>query len=217
MYRFNAVFRVLLPDSPEPQRDLAALGLPAHFARWIDVPGFDLQAPVNDAAFQRAFAHVGYRRLALFYAARPARLWRMLDRGAAEAFEMRPEGVGNFAHETGAPPFALSGSVSAWSNAKARFLPPRVGFLALYFLGSIAAAIQLRRKTTSAATRRIAEIWIALVLIGAFQFAVASMITGATSRRSFFLFNAVFDVTLAALLVRIFDLRRQRVPATDRR
>jgi hypothetical protein len=216
IYRFNAVFRVLLPDSPEPRRDLAALGLPPHLARWIDVPAFSPQAPVNDAAFQRAFDHVGYGRLALFYASRPARLWKQLDRGASEAFEMRPDGVGNFAEETGAPPFAVSGSFSAWSRAKARFLPPRAGFLALYFLGSVCAGIQLRRKATSAGTRRVAEIWIALVLIASFQFAVASMITGATSRRSFFFFNAVFDVTLIALVVRIFDLRRRRAPTTDR-
>jgi hypothetical protein len=216
MYHFNAVFRVLLPDSPEPHRDLAALGLPAHFARWIDVPGFSPQAPVNDAAFLRAFDHVGYGRLALFYAERPARLWKQLDRAAAEAFEMRPDGVGNFAEETGAPPFAVSGSFSAWSRAKARFLPGRVGFLALYFLGSLAAAIHLRGKATRTATRRIAEIWLALVFIAAFQFAVASVVTGATSRRSFFFFNAVFDVTLIVLLVRISDLRRDRAPATER-
>jgi hypothetical protein len=216
IYRFNAVFRVLLPNSPEPHRDLAALGLPPHFARWIDVPGFSAQAPVNDAAFQRDFAHVGYGTLAVFYAARPARLWRLLDRGAAEAFEMRPSGFGNFAQETGAPPFAVSGSYSAWSRAKAKFLPQRVGFFALYLVGSIAAAIHLRRRATSAASRRVAEIWIALVLIASFQFAVASMITGATSRRSFFFFNAVFDVTLIALMVRISDLRRDAAPATDR-
>jgi hypothetical protein len=215
IYRFNAVFRVLLPDSAEPQRDLAALGLPPQFARWIDLPGFSAQAPVNDTAFQRDFGHVGYRRLALFYAARPARVWKLLDRGASEAFEMRPDGAGNFAQETGAPPFAVSGSFSAWSRAKAKFLPRQVEFVALYLLGSLAAAIHLRGKATSNVTRRAAEVWIAFVLIAAFQFGVASVMTGATSRRSFFFFNAVFDVTLIALLVRISDLRRDRAPATD--
>jgi len=216
IYQFSAVFRTLLPDSPEPQRDLAALGLPPQFARWIDVPGFSPQAPVNDPAFQRAFAHVGYGRLALFYAARPARLWRALDRGAAEAFEMRPDGVGNFAQATGAPPFAVSGSFSAWSRAKAKLLPGRVGFLALYFLGSLAAAIHLRRNAAGAAIRGVAEIWIALLFIAAFQFAVACVMTGATSRRSFFFFNAAFDVTLIALAVRISALRPPLAPAAGR-
>ena len=126
---------------------------------------------------------------------------------------MRPDGVGNFAEETGAPPFAVSGSFSAWSRAKAKLLPGRVGFLALYFLGSLAAAIHLRRNAAGAAIRGVAEIWIALLFIAAFQFAVACVMTGATSRRSFFFFNAAFDVTLIALAVRISDLRPAFAPA----
>ena len=71
---------------------------------------------------------------------------------------------------------------------------------------SFAAAIHLRLVGGTRAIRAAAEIWIALVLLAAFQFGVSSVMTGADSRRSFFLFNAVFDVTLIALILRIATL-----------
>jgi hypothetical protein len=55
--------------------------------------------------------------------------------------------------------------------------------------------------------------------VATFQFAVASVMTGAESRRSFFLFNAAFDVTVAALCLRVpsalLDLSRS-APAPER-
>ncbi len=203
IFLFGTVFRQMLPNSPDPRGDLAQLGLPPDFARYIGVSGFSPEAPVEDENFQRTFGKIRYRTLAGFFLARPARLRSALARGAAQAFEMRPVGVGNFAEMSGKPAGARSRSFSAWSRAKARLASGRLGFVIAYLLGSLAAAIHLRLAGRTRAMRAAAEIWIALVLLAAFQFGVSSVMTGADSRRSFFLFNAVFDVTLVALILRI--------------
>ena len=134
IYLFTAVFRVLLPNSPDPKADLAELGLSPDFVRLVGVSGFSPEAPVEDETFQRVFGKVRYRTLAAFYVARPARIRKALDRGASQAFEMRPFGLGNFARETGKPPGALSRSFSAWSRTKARLAPGRLGFVIVYLL-----------------------------------------------------------------------------------
>lgn len=200
---FGAVFRQLLPNSPDPQGDLATLGLPPDYARFVGVSGFSPEAPVRDENFQRVFGKVRYRTLAAFYAARPERIRKALDLGAGQAFEMRPFGIGNFAQATGKPARTTSESFSAWSRTKARLAPGLVGFVLAWGIVSLAAAIHLRGKGTTRALRAIGEIWIALVLVAGFQFAVASVMTGADSRRSFFLFNALFDLSLIALILRV--------------
>ncbi len=202
IYLFNAVFRELLPNSPDPRRDLAELGLPREFSRLIGIWGFGPEAPVADDGFQRVFGHVRYGTLAAFYAARPARLWSALERGAGQAFEMRPFRLGNYARETGEPPGSQNWNFSAWSQTKVRLAPGRLGFVIAYFLVSLIVCLHLRLKGRTPAVRAAGEIWIALVLVATFQFAVASVMTGAESRRSFFLFNAAFDLTVVALCLR---------------
>jgi hypothetical protein len=215
IYLFNTVFRVMLPSSPDPRQDLAQLGLPPDFARLTGVWGFGPDAPVDDEDFQRIFGRVSYGKLAAFYLARPARLRSALEAGAPEAFQMRPYRLGNFARESGKPAGALSRSFSAWSRAKARFAPGRLWFVIAYLLVSLAAGVELRVRGRTRALRAAAEIWIVLVLLAAFQFGIASVMTGAESRRSFFLFNVVFDVTLAALIVRLADLVGRRRTALE--
>jgi hypothetical protein len=210
IHLFNAVFRVLLPNSPDPRGDLMQLGLPPDFARFVGISGFSPTAPVGDENFQQIFEKVSYRKLAAFYVARPARLWKALERGAGQAFEMRPFGLGNFARETGKPAGALSRSFSAWSRAKAWLVPDRLWFVIAYLFVSLIAAIHLRWKGSTRALAAAGEIWIALVLLAAFQFAVASMMTGAESRRSFFLFNAAFDLTMVTLALRLASLLPER-------
>jgi hypothetical protein len=205
-FLFNAVFRQLLPNSPDPRGDLATLGLPSDYARFVGVSAFSPDSPVQDPDFQRVFGKVPYGTLAAFYAARPARIRHALALGAGEAFEMRPLGVGNFAQATGKPARTTSESFSAWSRTKARLAPGRVGFVLAWGIVSLAAAIHLRWKGTTRALRATGEIWIALVLVAGFLFAVPSIMTGAESRRSFFLFNALFDLSLIVLTLRIAAL-----------
>ena len=206
-YVFNAVFRELLSRSPEPAKDLAELGVSPELVRFVGYSGFEPDAPVTDPRFQETF-RVGYGDLARFYLSHPGRLWKMFDRGAEHAFEMRPWGLGNYTRESGRPARARSERIAVWSAAKFRAVPSRLWFVAAYLCINAAVAVALRFRSRSRIGRRASEVWIAVVAAAAFQFAVASVMT-ALSRRSFFLFNAACDLMLIALLVTAVGFRNR--------
>jgi hypothetical protein len=202
IYLFNSVFREMLSRSLDPPKDLAELGLPAELARFVGYSGFEKGAPVSDPDFQRQFRRVGYATLAKFYANHPGRVVRALDRAASLAFEMRPWGLGNYTQESGRPPGAQSRRFAAWSSVKYRLAPGRLWFVAAYLLANAIVALMLRIRSRRREMRLAADIWLALVAAAAYQFVVASVMT-AMSRRSFFLFNAVCDLMLIALLLKL--------------
>ena len=203
IYLYSAVFRELLAGSPDPRRDLSDLGLSPELARYIGVSGFGADSPVGDPAFQRDFyGQIGYGKLARFYLGRPKRLWTAFERIAEHAFDVRPLRIGNFARSTGVPAGARSGSFDLWSRAKDRFAPEGAWFVIVYLAVNLGAAIALRASARSRAAAGTAEIWIAIVLVAAFQFSVTAVMEH-ESRRSLFLFNASCDMLLVALATRI--------------
>ncbi len=207
IHLYNAVFRELLVESPDPRRDLAELGLPPELDRLVGSSGFSRNAPIADPGFQRVFfRRVGYGKLARFYATRPRRLWRAFERTAIHALEMRPLGTGNYARETGKPEGSLNESFAVWSRAKERLAPAGLWFVIAYLFTNLIAALALCLRARDRAIRRSAEIWIAVVLVAAFQFSVSAVMDH-ESRRSLFLFNAAFDILFTALCLAAASLR----------
>jgi len=210
IHLYNAVFRELLVGSPDPRGDLAALGLEPSLARYVGLSGFSRDAPIVDAGFRSDFyGRIGYRKLAGFYAARPRRVWRALERSASHAFEIRPLRLGNYPKETGKPAGAVNWSFAFWSRAKERFLPARLGFVMGFLIVNLAAALATRLRARKRAARLAAEVWIAVVLVAAFQFSVSAVMNH-ESRRSLFLFNASCDVLFIALCARVLAAFRGR-------
>jgi hypothetical protein len=200
IHLFNAVFRELLVGSPDPHGDLAALGLAPELDRYVGLSGFSPDAPIVDDGFRRNFyGRIGYGKLASFYAARPKRVWRALDRSASHAFEIRPLRLGNYPKEAGKPAGAVNWSLALWSRAKERFLPAHLGFVMGFLIVSLAAALATRLRAHDRAARLASEVWIAVILVAAFQFSVSSVMDH-ESRRSLFLFNASWDVLFITLV-----------------
>jgi len=169
--------------------------------------GFSPNAPIAEAGFQKAFfSRVGYGKLARFYAARPGRLWRALERCASHAFEMRPLNIGNYARETGRPAGSLSESFAIWSRAREHLAPARLWFVIAYLLVNLVAALALRLRARNRSVRLAGEIWIAVALVAAFQFSVSAVMDH-ESRRALFLFNAAFDVLFVVLCLGAASLR----------
>jgi hypothetical protein len=216
IHLFNAVFRELLVGSPDPRGDLAALGLAPELDRYVGLSGFSLDAPMLDAGFRRDFyGRIGYGKLARFYAARPKRVWKALERRARHAFEIRPLRLGNYPKSTGKPAGAVNWRSAPWSRAKERFLPARLSFVMSFLIVSLAAALATRLRASNRAARRAAEVWIAVVLVAAFQFSVSAVMDH-ESRRSLFLFNASWDVLFIALCVRVAAFRGREVAPISR-
>ena len=199
---YNAVFRELLTNSADPRRDLVELKLPTELDRLVGTTGFSPSAPITEAGFQKDFFdRIGYGKLARFYAARPGRIWKALERSASHAFELRPLYIGNFARETGRPAQSRTGSFAAWSRAKELLLPARLWFVIAYLIVNLIAALELRLRAKNRSVRLAGEIWIAVALVAAFQFSVSAVMDH-ESRRSLFLFNAASDLLFTALCLR---------------
>jgi len=199
---YNAVFRELLTNSADPKRDLVELELPPELDRLVGTTGFSPNAPITEAGFQRDFFdRIGYGRLVRFYAARPGRVWKALERSASHAFELRPLYIGNFVRETGRPAQSRTGSFAVWSHAKELLLPARLWFVIAYLIVNLITALELRLRARNYSVRLAGEIWIAVALVAAFQFSVSAVMDH-ESRRSLFLFNAASDLLFAALCLR---------------
>jgi 4-amino-4-deoxy-L-arabinose transferase-like glycosyltransferase len=202
IHLYNAVFRELLTNSADPKRDLVELKLPPELDRLVGTTGFTPNAPIAEAGFQRDFFdRIGYGKLATFYAARPGRVWKALERSASHAFELRPLHIGNSARETGRPAQSRTGSFAVWSRAKELLVPARLWFVIAYLVVNLIAALELRLRARSRSVQLAGEIWIAVALVAAFQFSVSAVMDH-ESRRSLFLFNAASDLLFAALCLR---------------
>ena len=119
---------------------------------------------------------------------------------------MRPLRIGNYARENGRPAGSLNESFAVWSRAKERLAPARLWFVIAYLFANLIAALALRLRARERAIRRSAEIWIAVVLVAAFQFSVSAVMDH-ESRRSLFLFNAAFDILFIVLCLAAASLR----------
>jgi hypothetical protein len=199
---YNAVFRELLTNSADPKRDLVELKLPPELDRLVGTTGFSPNAPIVEAGFQKSFFdRIGYGKLARFYAVRPGRVWKAFERSASHAFEVRPLNCGNFSRETGKPAGSQSTSCAIWSRAKELLVPARLWFVIAYLVVNLIAALELRLRARNRSVRLAGEIWIAVVLVAAFQLSVSAVMDH-ESRRSLFLFNVASDVLFAALCLR---------------
>ena len=203
VFLYNTVFYDLLRNSPNPHEDLAALGLPADFDRLIGTVAFTPGIPISEESFQRAFfRRISYATIVRFYLVRPARFWKAIERAAGQAFKMRPLELGNYARTTGKPAGSQSQSFAIWSGAKERLAPGHAWFVITYLLTNLAVAAVVRRLARSRALALAGEIWAAIALVAALQFAVATLGGGTSGLiRHFFLFNAASDVLFVALCI----------------
>src|SRR5499427_5379399 len=88
---YQVVFYEILPHSPDPAADAAALGLDPAWLRWSGTDAFRPDTPLVDAELRARLLHaVGYRRIAGFYLARPRRLAERVTRIAPKTWTLRP-------------------------------------------------------------------------------------------------------------------------------
>ncbi|MCM2254033.1 MAG: hypothetical protein NDJ94_00040 [Vicinamibacteria bacterium] len=216
---YQTVFTGLLYSSPDPFADLAALGLPQEYARYIGIDYWaDPRSPREDPEFHATyFPKVNLGKIALYYATHPDRLASMLRTGGTRAFFLRYGYIGNFASGAGMPPLAHSEAFAFWTHWHER-LPANLTFLA----GALGFATwrllaAARRADGSPAMRRAAEVLLLLPAVAVLQFGTVMLGEGPwTANRQLFLMNAAFDALLllgpVALVARFS--RRYGFPAS---
>jgi hypothetical protein len=200
--KYHKVFMELLPNSPDPAGDLAALGLDPSWAgatgRIAYAPGSPFQDPAFRAEFLRRFR---YSRLLGFYATHPRRLASTLRRGGLQALTLRHPRFGNLEHRPGVPPGAKAMSFSAWSRARAGLPGHPLGWLVPLLAGNAALAAATRRRA-SPRGRLARDGIVVLVAMAACAFLVCVLANAhGDLPRHLYVFHALCDLILVADVV----------------
>jgi hypothetical protein len=195
---YHSVFKGVLANSLTPEQDLRELGVPTEFAVLAGTSIFDPNLPVDikSTAFRAAFfERLNHIHVAVFYLARPARLWKRLQAAAPRSHTLRPPGLGNFEKQSGAAYGAQAQRWSWWSEFKQRHAPKSLWFLLGYWL-ALGALIAAWPRMTATTREFYGALWLMLPL------ALATPVLGegeADLEKHLFLFNAFFDLSLLLL------------------
>ncbi len=193
--RYNMLFLELLPSSPNPERDLAELGLDPSLARFAGVSAWTPDSPVRDPAIRKFFdARSGEPSPRMLYVRHPARLAAILASTAESSYALQPHELGNFARESGAPPLAKARG--AWSDLRRRL--SGVTWLLLFLGGTlVACAVTYRRATHRGRLTREGLVLLVAMAAGAFV-VVAVGDARIETERHLYIFQAVCDLILVA-------------------
>jgi hypothetical protein len=202
---YQTVFDEMLLHSPDPARDLEALGIDPALARYSGIKAHSMRETIYAPAFETVYYdRIGFGDVVGFYLARPGRL---LDRLALAAehggLRLRPELRGNF--ETSAPgyrPFLMTERFAAWSDLRLNLAPFAPIWLMLLIGGSAAVSAAGWRRSAGR-ERHLHEAVLALSAMAATAFLVAALANRlADIARHLFVFHAMCDLLLAILLTR---------------
>ncbi|HTY41487.1 MAG TPA: hypothetical protein VMH79_06400 [Thermoanaerobaculia bacterium] len=215
---YQVVFYEILPHSPDPAGDVAALGLDPAWLRYSGTDAFQPGTPVLDDAFRARFLRdSGYGKVALLYARHPRRLAERLGRIAPKVWSLRPS-YGNLEKSAAHPALTLTDRFAVWSRWRLRlFRPAAWGWLAALLLGNAAfAALTWRRATPRGRLAR--QTLLAAVAMAATAYGVCVLTNAPPDfSRVFYVAEALGDLILAAdatWLVAALTGRRSSTAAT---
>jgi len=196
---YQVVFYEVLPHSPDPAADAAALGLDPAWIRYSGTDAFEPGTPLNDAAFRvRFLGSVGFRKVAAFYLRHPGRASERLERISKKIWSLRPS-YGNLERSAEHPTKTLTDRDSAWSRWRLRVLGAfPIAALAALYAGNAAVALATWR-TSSVRGRRFRETVVAAVLMSATAFLVCILTNAPPDySRVFYTAEALCDLLLVA-------------------
>jgi hypothetical protein len=213
---YQVVFYEILPHSPDPAADAAALGLDPAWVRYSGSEAFRPDTPLVDSEFRsRLLRAVGYRKIAAFYLARPRQLAERVARIAPKTWTLRPS-YGNLERSPEHPFLTRTGRFAVWSRLRLRlFGPTAIAALAALgvLLGGTAAAALATWRRASPCGRLFREALLAAAAMSATAFAVCVLTNAPPDfSRVFYVAQALCDlllVSVAAWIVQALASRRR--------
>ena len=196
---YNVVFYAILPDSPDPEADLNALGLNREYVRYSGtLPWSEGTGVVDGALVKSLLEKMTPFKLAAFYLSRPNRMLRHVRMRLPAYFSLRPEFCGNFEASAGKAPGAKSRALALWSSVHERVLAPAgLLILAALPLSVIAGGVfTLRARRSPAGERGWVELGTCLAACCFLAFFVAAFGDSHDNTKHQFLFNLLLDSCL---------------------
>ncbi|HET9793081.1 MAG TPA: hypothetical protein VFS34_01370 [Thermoanaerobaculia bacterium] len=189
---YKIVFSEILPRSPDPRGDLAALGLDPAAVRYSGTTTKGPDSPFRKPGVRESiFPKLGYGTLFRFYLKRPARAAAALRRWAPAGLELRAD-FGNFEKSAGFRPGARSSAYSAWTKFRLFGRRHAAFVLALVFGANIVLAAFGRLPPPT----RISVA--ALLVTGVLAYAICTLSSSPLDMsRKLYVFHAITDLMIA--------------------
>ena len=201
--RFNLVFFKITPRDPAgaPQ-DLRQLGLGDADLRYVGLNAYMANSPMIDPKWADAFAARCTQSSVIgFYLHHPATalsfLWSDMSAGA----ERRQKNLSNFRREAGQPAGAQSYRFATWSLLRSWLFDLWPPHILIWYLFVLAALPVLAWRDPSRYRRAIAGVIAAISVMGAVEYALASLPDACETHRHMLLFHIFTDAAIFLVLV----------------
>lgn len=196
---YIGIFTDMLPHSPNPQEDLAKLGLNPAFAAFSGTTPYQLDSPLNVPEVRSEFvSRIRPYTLPLFYVSHPARLLQLCRRSAARAFTNQVPRLGYYEASTGMPPRAHP--PQTWDSFRQLFRGSILVVILFFTTGLLAVALWM--KTNSEALKGVCALYLLFVLTGVVEFFVPVLSQGEPDlEKHLWMFNLSFDICLILVVL----------------
>jgi len=209
--RFDLIFFKIAKNSPTPVQDLRELGLGPEDARYIGQHGFIPGGPMQTSWAETFRVRTSTGRILTFYLRHSSRALAILRSDLDElAWQRRAPALGNFQRPSGRAEGATAMSLGSWSALRtwlSRVWPPQIAIWLLLFPAAalwLAAPFVRRVATEDAASRwqrALAWTMLAVSLMAAGEFAIASLTDAIETSRHLLMFHLFTDVSIFLGLV----------------
>lgn len=192
---YNVIFSELLPNSSDPAAVLEEFELPHQLVTFKGSNAFEPHAAIRFPYFsQTLIEKATHTALLKYYARHPDIAWRMIELALTACALEREDGYGNFTISSGKQ--EASNAYSLLSSTRAALFEQRPWLYAVYLLTISAAAIVLAFRWRRAALVPI----LFLVSCATIEFFISALGDCKETTRHLFLFRALMDLVLIALV-----------------
>lgn len=209
---YNSVFYGILKDSPEPEKDLAVLGLSPDMSAeagkhaYLPKEQYVKYIPWSELTKIEFNEKVSNFKLLGFYLSQPKRLIEAMQYTASQSFDTRGY-LGKFEKAAVNEYTYTFNRFTFWSDYRNLLLPKDLVFLIFFYTSVITVSLYkyINIKSDKVSCMKI-ELFILIVIIGILQFPMPYIGNGAAdTAKQLFLFNYSFDITFLVAATWLFD------------
>lgn len=199
MAAYHIVFSDLLVHSQNKEEVLRELDLPREMVAFQGTDAFAPESGMNHQSYRGILLQqLSHGKLLRYYLRHPDAAFRLTVAGLRDGALERHFGHGNFAKEAGKPTAAMSHAFAVVSDTRRELFSTRPALYAAYLL---AVAVGLIYFTGGAPAA-----WM-LAAMGGLEFFLSALADCKETGRHLFLFRALMDVMLVALVHRLYHAR----------
>ncbi|MEV0071112.1 hypothetical protein [Amycolatopsis sp. NPDC050768] len=143
---YNAIFDSIVDGKHDTNADLAALGLPQSFAKYVGTGWWTPGAAKTDPLYPRYRDKISRRNVVRYYSTHPERVAQILQQGGVNTLTARPDNLGSFGELSGQPRLSKEYRVPVFSGLATLAAPAGLFVLVPLWLLMIWAAARAFRR-----------------------------------------------------------------------